>query len=215
MPYALKNDFRQNFPLATWHSETKQWSVALEYSQKLNQWREAAANGDIQEAEAYSLKMTQTDILRTQKAIELAKAKLNARQDDKAEAQEMKLTLAHSVKLLRKHKDEIAALAAEIDFERREKEEKEQEIKEALAPLINLAECHAAALTMARYDSATCTATEIKEWHDAKDSIIRNRNILRNAKLSFESLDYLSNLRHGQSTHSMPPAAWYTLTRYQ
>ena len=222
MPFALKNDFRANFPAATFHGDTKQWSVADEYKHKIRQWIDAAESGDIydEEARAHALTMNHRDIERTRKAVEQAQAKLSAQlealQVDEQESEKLAAAHEKSIALIRSLRDEIEAEINSKSHSDRERLERENEIETELSPLIDRLEVAQAAATMARYEDAKVSLNEKQAWQQAQDKIIEARNNLRNACLSLEALDYLAELRHGRDTvRNMPPAAWHTLSRFK
>lgn len=217
MPFALKADFRQNFPRSIWHPEDKQWSVANEFKARLEQWSSVANTIDIgeQQIAATTALMSQADIERTLGEIEAAKNKLAVQASKRESDEAIKAKLAISVATLRKLKDEIAAVAAEMAFEIQEAEEKEAEIDAAISPLIDREACQMNAAVMARRESANASASEKTEWQAAQDEIIKARNVLKNANISLEAIDFLAQLRHGRaSIRSIPPGAWHALTRY-
>lgn len=215
IPFAAKDDLRLNFPKAKWNPETKQWSVALEARERLEQWCDAVRKSSLasNQAATDSCLMTEKELERTEAAIVDAKAKLAGIQETRQDIEDLKAKLAKTRKTLINMRDFIDAQKAEMEMEFADEKGKKDEIDETLAGIVDQPTLASAFATMKRFDESISKA-DIAEWHAAQDVLIDARNCLRNANLHHEALEFLATVKQGRDmTRGIPPGAWYSITK--
>ena len=215
IPFAAKDDLRRNFPKAKWHPETKQWSVALQARERLEQWCEAVRQSSLasNQAQTDSCLMTERELGRTEAALVEAKAQLAGIQQTRQDIEQLKAKLAKSRATLVNMRDFIDAQKAEMEMELADEQAKKDEIDETLAGIVDQPTLAAAFATMKRFDSSLSRA-DVAEWHAAHDVLVDARNCLRNANLHHEALEYLGEVKQGRDlTRGIPPGAWYSITK--
>ena len=215
IPFAAKDDLRLNFPKARWNPETKQWSVALEARERLEQWCDAVRSSSLvsNQAETDTCLLTEKELERTEAAIVDAKAKLVGIQKSRQDIDELKPKLAKTRATLVNMRDFIDAQKVEMEMEIAEEKAKKDEIDAALAGLVDQPTLIAAFATMKRFDGSIARP-DITEWQTAQDVLIDARNCLRNANLHHEALEYLAEVKQGRDlTRCIPPGAWYSITK--
>jgi hypothetical protein len=215
IPFAAKDDLRQNFPKAKWHPARKMWSVAISSRERMEQWIEAVKASDIEasQADVGAQMMTQKDIERTKAAIEEATIRLDSIKTERLSIADLRDTLAVSRKNLSRMRDHIEAQKAEMEMERAEQAARKDEFEDTLAGLIDLPTLSAAYATIKRFDNAI-GQTDIAEWVAAQDILIDARNACRNANLCLEALEYLSEIKQGRDlARQIVPGAWYSIAK--
>lgn len=225
MPFDYKDDFKMLFASAKWHPTEKAWSVNESDEMPLLAWIEDAPARAVRSrnerltpllawidnAPARAAK-PDDEGLQEQAAQMMILAK--TRDINRDEEKKAKERTAASLLTIKTMKDEIASIEAEIAFDRKEREANEAEIIEKLGSIIDFTALHEAAATMARLEAPTATNDE-KQWQGAQDVLIAARNVLRNANLSIEAVDFLASLRHGRaSVRAMTTGAWYSVKQY-
>jgi len=214
-PFEAKDDFRANFSKARWHPEKKMWSVAPESRERLEQWcgavKEARAAAD--SPDAREALMTQQEIERTQAALARGEIVRGELAKERQDIEKLKGTLEKTKRALALMRDYIDSERATVEVERREQQARQQEIQDALAGLVDYQALEAAHGTMKRFDHSIARP-DIQAWEAAQLEIIDARNTLRNANLTLEALEYLSEVKQGRDlVRQIMPGAWYAITK--
>ncbi|MHA4870041.1 hypothetical protein ACXZ1M_20325 [Duganella sp. PWIR1] len=210
VPYEIRQNFKDTFATWKWHPDEKLWSVDDSEREKLASWSQLVKPLAVESADNTRRHLTAKQIERAEVEAAAALEKLTALRGEQDTLAALKVKLAQSLMVLQQRAEEVDAVEAGLDFERQEQARHQADINATLGRLIDLQALRKAVDAMTLLEAST-NRRDMEEWRMAQLQIVIARNVMAEAGIRLEALDFLAESR--EPIRKMAPGAWFNLTR--
>ncbi len=208
-PFALKDNFRKEFPNATWVPARKAWRVGSRSAKRLDQWMAAVASAAERIAVLDELQFSERELMRVTDVANTLATKLGG--------------LTNDLKRLLDVKDSLLAARTHLDDVRKSVAVKEKqiadekaEIEALLEGIIDLRLCHELKKSFHYYHTQVGAAAR-RHFNEVIAEIDVERKKLRLAGYRLVALDYMSSANFNRfdrdGLNNIPADAWYDLRK--
>ncbi len=218
-PFEIKDDFRGNFPSATWNSSSKQWEVGPRSGKRLAQWIETVKVNFSETIDEYESRLL------SEKELNSLLAKLTAVNKDidsktmtLKDVETSRREIESASNLLASRQDALTKLKEKIDIENKLQKAEMDMIKNQISNIINVENLKFYAKEMS-YHIGLLGKPNKEAFHNAQEEIQIAQKRLRTAGLKIEAIERLSEANKNRPDRDHPKyiteKMWYQLSEYR